>query len=274
MQLHKALLILLVVAVASGCSEKGYLRTSFSNQRGFHRTAQDVEASEKNRGKSNDVHRDLMEIQQYLAAGEFAIAKREASAVLKKDPNSADGHTYLAVALDNSGDQAGAGKHYLRAVELAPNSGPALGNYGVWLCEQGRAAESLTWFDRAMAIPGYGNQPMVLANAGVCAGKAGEQERADRDLRRAIVLDPANAAALGALAEREFRAGNAFEARAFSERRLAAAPADPRALMLASQIEEKLGDRAAAARYVARLNAEFPDASEARSSSTGDGGRQ
>ncbi|HEV8695043.1 MAG TPA: type IV pilus biogenesis/stability protein PilW [Lysobacter sp.] len=272
--LHKVLLSVLVLAVAGGCSEKGYVRTSFENQRGFHRTARDVQASEKNHGKSTDARRDLLEIQQYLAAGEFAIAKREAIAVLKKDPNSADGHTYLAVALDQGGDAAGAGQHYLRAAEVTPNSGAALGNYGVWLCEQGRAAESLTWFDRAVAIPGYGNQAMVLANAGVCAGKAGQQERADRDLRRAIAVDPANAAALGALAEREFRAGNAFEARAFSERRLAAAPADRQALLLASQIEEKLGDRAAAARYVARLNAEFPDASDARNSSTGDGGRK
>ena len=274
MQQHKALLSLLVVAVASGCSETGYVRTSFDHERGFHRTARDVQASEKNRGKSADLRRDLLEIQQNLAAGEFAIAKRDASAVLKKEPNSADAHTYLAVALDNSGDATGAGQHYQRAAELAPGSGAALGNYGVWLCEQGRAAESLTWFDRALTVPGYGNQAMVLANAGVCAGKAGQQERAERDLRRAIALDPGNAAALGALAEREFRAGHAFEARAFSERRLAAAPADPQALMLASQIEEKLGDRAAAARYVSRLNAEFPDASEARNSTTGDGGRQ
>jgi type IV pilus assembly protein PilF len=44
-------------------------------------------------------------------------------------------------------------------------------------------------------------------------------------------------------------------------------------LLLASQIEEKLGDRAAAARYVARLKMEFPDAQEARNSTTGDGGR-
>jgi type IV pilus assembly protein PilF len=115
---------------------------------------------------------------------------------------------------------------------------------------------------------------MALANAGVCAGQAGQQERADRDLRHAISLDPVNAAALGALAQREFRAGRAFEARAFSERRLAAAPANPQALLLASQIEEELGDSAAAARYVSRLNAEFPDASEARNSSMGNGGRR
>ena len=92
-----------------------------------------------------------------------------------------------------------------------------------------------------------------------------------RPLRRAIELDQKNAVALSAMAEREFRAGRAFEARAFSERRLSAAPADARSLQLASQIEEKLGDSTAAAKYVQRLRAEFPDT---RASGTGDEGKQ
>ena len=64
--------------------------------------------------------------------------------------------------------------------------------------------------------------------------------------------------------------GRAFEARAFSERRLAAAPADRRSLLIASQIEEKLGDTRAAGRYVQRMRAEFPDT---RDSGTGDNGK-
>jgi len=273
--LREALLALLAVVVATGCGgDKGYVRTSIDSERGFERTAHEVHVSEKRRSGAVDTRRELLEVQQHLAGGDFAAAKRGADAVLKRDPNSIDGHTYLAIALENSGETAGAGAHYLRAIELAPANGAALSNYGAWLCGQGRAAESLSWFDRAVAEPGYGNKAMALANAGVCAGQAGQQERADRDLRHAIALDPVNAAALGALAQREFRAGRAFEARAFSERRLAAAPANPQALLLASQIEEELGDRAAAARYVSRLNAEFPDASEARNSSMGDGGRR
>ena len=97
-----------------------------------------------------------------------------------------------------------------------------------------------------------------MANAGACAGDAGLSELAAVYLDRALELDPTNPVALGAMAQREFRSGDAFRARAFSERRLAAAPADRSALLLASQIEEKLGDREAAAGYVRRLRAEFP----------------
>jgi len=99
-----------------------------------------------------------------------------------------------------------------------------------------------------------------MANAGSCALKTGQRERAERDLRQALSLEPANAAALGALAELEFQRGDFMRARAFVERRLAAAPATAEMLKLASQIEENLGDKAAASRYVRQLRAEFPDA--------------
>ena len=87
---HKTLLFVLVVIAASGCSDKGYVRTSLDNQPGFRRTAHEVHASDRSRNKSNDIRRDLVEVQQYLAAGEFALARREAAVVLKKAPDSAD----------------------------------------------------------------------------------------------------------------------------------------------------------------------------------------
>lgn len=277
MRLRDALVPAFVVALVAtgGCGGGSYVRTSLGKA---HHIEPAVNRIRETRNKARDQdaveQQALAEITRGLAEGDFAAVKRTASAVLKRHPGSVDAHTYLAIALDETGDAAGAGAHYLRATRLAPGDGGVLGNYGIWLCEQGRAADSLAWFDRALALPDYKDSPLIVANAGVCAGKAGQPQRAEQTLRRAVALDPQNPLALGALAEGEFRAGNAFEARAFSERRLAAAPADARALLLASQIEQKLGDSSAAARYVSRLKTEFPDAPEARSSTLGDGGRQ
>lgn len=273
MRRPEAAFALLAAAALAGCGDKGYVRTSFDHSPGFERTSRDVRASESGRKRAEDRAARLLAVQQLLAKGRFSDARAEAEAVLKQDERSIEAHTWLAVALEGEGRPAAAGTHYLRAAQLAPANGAALANYGVWLCGQGQASESLGWFDRAIALPGYGNKPLALANAGVCAGKAGQGQRAERDLRRAIAIDPENVVALAELARREFAGGNPMSARAFSERRLAAGPADAEALLLASQIEQELGDTAAAARYVARMKAEFPDRAAAGNSSTGGGGK-
>lgn len=196
--------------------------------------------------------------EQHLRERRFAQAEREARAVLKLDPGSASAYTLLAVSASQQGDAEQAGTHYARAVELAPTQGSVLNNYGVWLCANGREAESLAWFDRALADPAYETPLLARANAGACAVDAGQPDRAERDLRLVLEQDPENPTALAAMARNEFRAGRYLEARAFSERRLAAAPPTAEILRLASQIEEKLGDNRAAARYMQQLAAQSP----------------
>ncbi len=197
--------------------------------------------------------------EQRLMSGDLKSAEAEASAALKANPSSAGALTLLAVIADRKGAEAQAGVYYKRAAEAAPAQGGTLNNYGAWLCANGFPAEALVWFDRALAAPGYGTPESALANAGGCALKTGQYDRADRDLRKALSIAPQNAYALASMAESEYRQNRYLEARAFTERRLAAAPANAAVLQLASDIEEKLGDKAAASRYVQRLRAEFPE---------------
>src|SRR3546814_13306329 len=76
-------------------------------------------------------------------------AAKEAGAALEIDERSVDANTLLAVVEDRRGNNARAGGYYARAVELAPEQGMALNNYGAWLCGTGRAAGRLAWFPRA-----------------------------------------------------------------------------------------------------------------------------
>ena len=186
---------------------------------------------------------------------------------MKADPKSADAYTLLGVIEQQRGHDTQAGANYAKAVALAPTSGAALNNYGAWLCGTGQAAASLPLFDRALADATYPTPAGALANAGSCALTAGQTARAQRDLTRALELDPTNTVGLAVMAESEYRAGRYLEARAFSERRLAVAPASVQVLQLASQIEQKLGDTAAATRYVQRIGMEFP---QTRAAPSGD----
>lgn len=259
--LRKAIgLLVLAALVAGGCSRLTFIKPS--TERGkLKRTSQEIHVRESPEAKQRSAARNHTALsQRELARGDLAAAEIHARKALKQQAGSADAYTLLAVIAERRGRSTEAGAHYLRAAELAPANGGVLNNYGAWLCSNGRPAESLPWFDRALAAPGYQTPGAALANAGACAQQGGQPGRVERDLRAAIGFDPENPVALGALAEHEFRVGRYMDARAFSQRRLAAAPADARALLLASQIEQKLGDTAAAARYVRRLREEFPDA--------------
>lgn len=264
-------LLLVVTALVSGCSRLTFVRPEMGRE-DFRRTAPevDVRTDDRDRG-SSAVLLLVRQGQQQLATGDLDTAGKTARAAVEQGPDSAPAHTLLALVEDRRGSTRGAGEHYRRAVELAPNQGAMLNNYGTWLCGQGQLLESLPWFEKAWQDTSYPSPSVALANAGACAFRAGAGDRAGQYLVRAIELDPVNPVALGTMAEREFLAGRAFQARAFSQRRLAAAPADARALLLASQIEEKLGDKVAAARYVQQLRAEFPTAS---GSEMGNGGNR
>lgn len=253
------LLLVLMALAASGCSRLTFIKPKMERGK-FTRVAPEYEVREDKRDRDRVSALDAQVLaEQALGQGQLDEAERQARAAVAADPSSADARTMLAVVLQQRGDARRAGAEYEKAVGLAPSRGTVLNNYAVWLCGNGRAAESLPLFDRALADPAYPTPAAALANAGACALEAGQGARADLQLRQALMLDPASPVALAALADSEYRAGRYLEARAFSERRLAAAPATPDVLQLASQIEQKLGDTAAAARYVQRMRAEFPD---------------
>ena len=198
-----------------------------------------------------------------LRTGDYVGAEEQVRAALKKDSQSVDAIGMLALIQDAKGDRAASGASYRRATELAPQRGDVLNNYGAWLCANSQPAESLVWLDRALTDRSYSSPASALGNAGGCALKVGQLERASRDLRKALEFDPNNPYALESMARSEAGKRNYFEARAFVERRLAAAPATASVLQLAIQIEQGLGDKVAAGRYQQRLVKEFPDAATA-----------
>ena len=193
-----------------------------------------------------------------LQVGNLDEAERKTRQALKIQPNGVDALMLQAGVDDRRGRQQQAGEGFRRAAELAPQRGDVLNNYAAWLCQHGQAAESLVWFDRALQAPGYATPAAALANAGGCALDAGQVERAERDLRTSLQHAPQNPVALEAMAQLSFRQGQYMAARAFAERRIAAAPATRSVLQLASEIEARLGDQAASDRYLQRIRQEFP----------------
>lgn len=270
MRLREALALAVALALSvAACSRLTFVRPA-AKIKPYERTPSPYSARDNEQVKHRLAVQERLQLAvQRLQAGDVAAADRYARQALKDDPKSAGAHTLLALVDQNRGRQESAGEHYRHAAELAPADGGVLNNYGAWLCGNKYPAEALVWFDRALAAPGYASPASALANAGGCALKSGQYERAGRDLRKALELEPGNAYALQAMGESEFRQGRFLEARAFTERRLAAAPASADVLLLARNIENALGDKVAANRYEQRLRTEFPDAAATTTTAPG-----
>lgn len=188
-----------------------------------------------------------------LRRGELDEAERLSRQALKADPRSTDALTLLGSIAESRGRAAEAGRHYKAAVALAPGTGIPANNYGAWLCANGQAAQSLAFFDQALADPAYPTPLAALSNAGSCARKAGMAPRAEASWRQVLAAQPEHVGALAGMAQLQYDLGHTLEARAFAQRWLAVAPDDPDGLRLAIAIERKHGDNAAASRYLSRL---------------------
>jgi type IV pilus assembly protein PilF len=256
----KLLPLLLGCVMLLGCTqlERLTLIRPSAQPRGYTQLAPTYDVTGKKAKSSTDPAMLLAVATDLYQRGELDEADRIVRKVLKAQPGSGDALTLLGAIAQARGDSAAAGKAYKAAVDSKPSSGLYANNYGGWLCETGQAAQALPWFDRAVADAEYLTPIAAMANAGTCASKAGLASQAEVYWRGALALEPVNLTALMGMAKLENGRGNALEARAFVERWLAERPEDADGLRLAAEVEQKLGDNAAASRYLSRLQAISP----------------
>ena len=248
------------LALLSGCSRLTFVKPNMQKMKTEQvRHLPDVRdsAADRQRMEQSDA---LQLASNRLQGGDLDAAEQGAKKVLGEDGGNTSAMTILALVEQRRGNIANAGAWFKRAAEQT-NSGPAQwGNYGSWLCEANQPAESLQWLDRSLAYPDAIDLAGMRANAGKCALRAGQTDRADRDLRAALQLAPTNAVALDGMAQLMFVRGRMLEARAFSERRLALGAPTAEILARAAEIETRLGDQAASSRYRQRMAQEFLNA--------------
>jgi tetratricopeptide (TPR) repeat protein len=102
--------------------------------------------------------------------------------------NSSLAHNNLGVALTGQGKLAEAMQHYERALELKPNDAEAYYNLGSALAAQGKLPEATKNYERALELkPDYAE---VYNNLGVVLARQGELPRAIQDYERATQLKP------------------------------------------------------------------------------------
>lgn len=237
---------LLLCALLAGCAGTG---------KGDRDAGSEAAAS---REVASQARLNLALSEGYLAKGDLAKAAERADLAIQASPRFAPAHALRAMIHERAGDSDKAGRAFDRALDLAPRDGAILNAHAAWLCGRGKADQAEKEFALALADPGYRQPLQALANAGKCALGAGRLAPAADYLRRALVFAPTDMTLLYLLADVELRQGHVFEAQAFIQRRDALG-ADGATLALAARIEDAARNAQAAARYRARLRAEFPD---------------
>jgi type IV pilus assembly protein PilF len=200
---------------------------------------------------------------RYLEMGELGQAQLKLEKSIKEDSDNPDAHRALGTVYLRMGDEKGAEKQFRKAVSQAPEDPNALNQMGAFLCQRGETKEALKYFDRGIAIPRFQGRFTINTNAGTCVKKE-DLKRAEGYLRAALAERPNYYEALYQMADIAFQQKNYLQARAFFERRLAAAQPSVDVLWLGFQIETAMGDKQAADNYSGLILSKYPESVEAR----------
>ncbi len=200
----------------------------------------------------------------YLERGELQIAMEKLNTALRHDSAHVPAIVTLAMIYEEIGNTSQAERHYRQALRHAPNDGATLNSYAVFRCRRGDYADAEDVFERALLDPFYATPEVAKLNAGACARRSGEYERAEHHLRSALDIDPELPGALYHLAQLYYQQDDAFRARAFLQRFEATGTTEPGALLLGFRVESSLGNVSEARHYSSILEERYPDSREAR----------
>ena len=201
---------------------------------------------------------------EYMRNGNLAVAQDKIDKALEQNPRDAGVQMGAGILYEQLRENEKAGEHYRRALRLEPDNPQIQNALGAFLCRNGEPEKGEEMFLTAAVNPLYRTPEVAYTNAGVCARRGGNLERAEEHLRRAVTAGVQYPEAMLQMAGVSYERGNYLQARAFLQRYLSVASGGADVLMLGYQVEKALGDQVAADDYARRVQTRFPDSPEAR----------
>lgn len=196
----------------------------------------------------------------YYERGQLDVALDEAKQAVRADPDYADAYGVRALIYMALGEPGLAEDNFVHALKLAPNNADVSNNYGSFLCQNGRAAQSIVYFDAALASRSQQSPGKAANNAGACSIKAGDTAGAERYLLRALQLTPDLPATSANLARVYYARGDDERAGFFISRLSKTATMESLTadvLWLAIKVRHRLGDADAQATLAAQLRRQY-----------------
>lgn len=199
----------------------------------------------------------------YYERTQYSVALQEIGLAMQADSDYAQAYNVRALIRMALREDEQAEADFRRSLRLDDSSSETHNNYGWFLCQRGRAKDSLAQFRAALDNPLYATPEIAYVNLGLCSTKAGAFKEAEGHLQRALILHPGMPEALYGLAEWNYLSGNYASAKSFFLRfSQTGSELTSEQLWLAVRIERKMRDRNSEASYALQLRKRFPDSRE------------
>ena len=205
----------------------------------------------------------------YYQQGSYAVALEELRQALQIDPDFPPVYGVLGLVYMDMGDRPRAEESFQRGLRLAPADSDLNNGYGWFLCQTGRAKESLELFARALRNPLYASPAKPLHNAGICSLRLGDEKGAEEYFQRAFQVQPGDPVALFNLGLIYLKRGEIDRARFYAQQLVRNFDPTAEVLWLALRIERRAGSADAQASLASQLRRRFPSSREAGLLSSG-----
>ncbi len=246
---------LLAAAMLAAC---GAMTSTTSEAPTAETGTQAGEASDpRNRAK---VHAELASL--YYGRGNMAVALEELRIAAAADPGYALTYSMYGLVYMDLRENKLAQENFQRALRLSPNDPDINHNYGRFLCQTGREAESIKYFLQAVRNPLYPAPWRSYSAAGQCSLRKDNVKDAEAYFLQALRHEPDDPPALLYLGVIRYRQGSLEDARKLVSRFNKIVEPTAESLWLAVRVERKLGERVAESNFANQLRRRFASSRE------------
>lgn len=200
----------------------------------------------------------------YYSRGQYAVALQELKEAIKADPTYAPAYNVLGLVYMTLRENETARQNFQRALDLSPKDSDINNNYGWFLCQTKREAESIKHFLVALENPLYQTPQKAYLNAGICSERIRDDQHAETYYMDALQVQPRLPEADLGLARIYFRQRRYSLARLHFSNYMQGAEPDAASLLLGIRIERATGGARREADYESQLKQRFPGSREAQ----------
>jgi len=182
---------------------------------------------------------------------------------IRHNPQNAKAHSVAGLIYQRQGMSQQAQEYFSRAIQIEPNDPAIRNNFGNYLCAERKYGAAEENFLIAANSPSNAQPDTALTNAGLCALRANENNRAKDFFSKAVQVNSAQTIALYQLALMSQRNADAVTASGFLQHYLTHKSHTAKTLMLAATIESDLSNSDSYKNLLQQLVRDFPDSPEA-----------